>query len=64
MKKITGLSRSEPRHVALILGFAIALGLVVHQAFFLLALAVVLVTATEWTMQKGGEFLSHLHPNK
>lgn len=44
MKPVRAL---EPQTVAVVLGFAIGLGLAVHEVFFIVALAVIVLAAIE-----------------
>jgi len=57
----------EARTAALLVGFAIGLGIAVHEFFFVVALGIVLVVAVEWTAQRIHEYphgfrLFHRYP--
>ncbi len=47
----------EARTAALLIAFAVGLGIAVHPFFFLVALAIFLVAVMEWTTEKLGEYL-------
>ena len=57
MKKTQKIPVMETRTVALLTGFAVGLGIIVHQIFFVVALGVVLIAIAEWTAQRIQEYL-------
>lgn len=57
MEKLIRWRKIESVDVALVLGFAIGLGLAAHEIFFVLALIVVLIVAGQWTAEKAHEYL-------
>jgi hypothetical protein len=57
--------KTKPEVVAVVFGFAIGLGLALHEAFFLVPLIFVLGLAGEWTAEKTHQLLRnlrHFHP--
>jgi predicted PurR-regulated permease PerM len=57
MKTIQTFPMMRIRSWAVLVGTTIALGIVVHQCFLVVALGVILVVATEWTVQRLQEYL-------
>jgi type IV secretory pathway TrbD component len=57
MKKIQQIPMMEARTVALLTGLAVGLGIVVHEVFFVIALAIVLLVVAEWTAQRIQKYL-------
>ncbi|HKP45982.1 MAG TPA: hypothetical protein VJT50_05230 [Pyrinomonadaceae bacterium] len=62
MKKMNRWLKMGSVTIALVLGFAIGLGLAVHELFLLVLLIMLLVLVGEWTARKAHEYLRHFHP--
>lgn len=54
--------KTKPEALAVVLGFAVGLGLALHEVFFLLPLVLLLGLACEWTAEKAHEFFRLFHP--
>ena len=69
MKQIKVKPFLEARTVAVLIGLAIGLGIVLHEAFFFLAFLIALGAAIEWAVEATAEHqhvrhlkLAHRHP--
>jgi hypothetical protein len=54
--------KTKPEVVAVALGFAIGLGLALHEVFFLVPLIFVLGLPCAWTAEKARQFFRHFYP--
>jgi hypothetical protein len=61
MKKVNRWAKMESEEITVMLGFAIGMGLAVHEIFFVLALLVVAIAVGQWTFERAHERLHDLY---